>query len=156
MSEKNHWLLIPLILQGHHVLWVCMLVSVFVAKLPLSVNWAQSLSGPQRGPWLQQPIWGPRHAARQPAAWLFGINWLSPACRMALVHKARPGICADTYLVGGDPSFVCQQHGVKWMCAAAGHAVLCWPWRSRWASGSRPLLACRMITSQMLVTPELH
>lgn len=58
------------------------------------------------GPDPQHPIWGPRHAAQPAAAWLLSIICLSPACHVALEHEARPRICADTYLVGGDPAFV--------------------------------------------------
>lgn len=43
---------------------------------------------------------------------------------MALVHEARLGICADNVPGGGDPAFVKLQRGVKWIHAAARHAVL--------------------------------
>lgn len=73
---------------------------------------------------LQHPIWGPCRAAQQPAALLFSIIWLSPACHLALVHEARPGICGDTYLVGGwPPPFVWQPRWVKRAYAAEGRAV---------------------------------
>lgn len=70
--------------------------------------------------WLCHPVWRPYHAAQQPATWLLSIIRLSPACHVALVHKARYRVCTDTYLVGGDPAFVYQQRGVKWVYPAVG------------------------------------
>lgn len=54
---------------------------------------------------------------------------------------------------GGDPAFVMQQCGVKWIHAAARHGALGGACRGRRASDAPLLLAWSMITPQMPVTP---
>lgn len=99
--------------------------------------------------------WGPCHAGHLPAAAIVDHFLVVPCLSCSISARGSTRDLCWHVPGGGDPAFVTQQCGVKWIHAAARHGALCGACRGRRASDAPLLLAWSMIMPQMLVTPKL-